>query len=142
MAKGKDFAVSDRPPFSHLVHPLPAEGGLGGHVTLDLAGRMRLGPDVHWVDQIDYAPVSGQEEVFRTAARRYWPGIDKREIASAWCGIRPKIAGPGADSADFRIDGPETQGMKNLVNFFGIESPGLTSSLALAELLVTECLPR
>ncbi len=94
---------------------------------------MRLGPDVHWVSELDYTPVSGQEEIFRAAVRRYWPGIESREIASAFCGIRPKITGPGAEAADFRIDGPETHGMNNLVNFFGIESPGLTSSLALAE---------
>ena len=146
LAKGNYFAVSGRAPFSHFIYPLPVEGGLGVHVTLDLGGRLRLGPDVHWVEDLDYAPVSGQEEVFqaeifRAAVRRYWPGIEEREIASSYCGIRPKIAGPGAEAADFRIDGPETHGMKNLVNFFGIESPGLTSSLALAELLVTQMLP-
>ncbi len=133
LAKGNYFTVSGRTPFSHLVYPLPVEGGLGVHVTLDLGGRMRLGPDVQWVDDLDYTPVSGQEEDFRAAVMRYWPGIEKREIASSYCGIRPKITGPGAEAADFRIDGPETHGMKNLVNFFGIESPGLTSSLALAE---------
>jgi L-2-hydroxyglutarate oxidase LhgO len=142
LAKGNYFTVSGRTPFSHLVYPLPAEGGLGVHVTLDLAGRMRLGPDVHWVEKLDYAPVPGQEEVFRAAVRRYWPGIEDREIAGAFCGIRPKIAGPGADAADFRIDGPEIHGMNNLVHFFGIESPGLTSALALAELAVTQRLSR
>ncbi|MGO8740688.1 NAD(P)/FAD-dependent oxidoreductase [Rhodoblastus sp.] len=134
LARGNYFTVSGRTPFSHLVYPMPVEGGLGVHVTLDLGGRMRLGPDVHWVDDLDYTPISGQEEEFRAAVMRYWPGIEKREIASAYCGIRPKITGPGAEAADFRIDGPELHGMKNLVNFFGIESPGLTSSLALAEL--------
>ncbi|MCI4679127.1 NAD(P)/FAD-dependent oxidoreductase [Rhodoblastus acidophilus] len=133
MAKGNYFTVSGRTPFSHLIYPMPVEGGLGVHVTLDLGGRMRLGPDVQWVDELDYTPMSGQEEEFREAVMRYWPGIEKREIASAYCGIRPKITGPGADNADFRIDGPELHGMANLVNFFGIESPGLTSSLALAE---------
>ncbi len=133
LAKGNYFTVSGRTPFSHLVYPLPVEGGLGVHVTLDLGGRMRLGPDVHWVSELDYTPVSGQEEIFRAAVMRYWPGIENREIASAFCGIRSKITGPGTNAGDFRIDGPETHGMNNLVNFFGIESPGLTSSLALAE---------
>ena len=133
LAKGNYFSVSGRTPFSHLIYPMPVEGGLGVHVTLDLGGRMRLGPDVHWVEELDYTPISGQEEDFRAAVMRYWPGIEDRGIASAYCGIRPKIAGPGEENADFRIDGPETHGMSNLVNFFGIESPGLTSSLALAE---------
>jgi L-2-hydroxyglutarate oxidase LhgO len=132
MAKGNYFNVSGRTPFSHLIYPMPVEGGLGVHVTLDLAGRMRLGPDVQWVDQLDYTPISGQEEEFRTAVMRYWPGIADREIASAYCGIRPKINGPGEAPADFRIDGPKGHGIKNLVNFFGIESPGLTASLAMA----------
>jgi L-2-hydroxyglutarate oxidase LhgO len=138
LAKGNYFTVSGRTPFSRLVYPMPVEGGLGVHVTLDLGGRMRLGPDVHWVDELDYTPVTGQEEDFRAAVMRYWPGIEKREIGSAYCGIRPKITGPGAENADFRIDGPETHGMKNLVNFFGIESPGLTASLALAEYAVEQ----
>ncbi len=134
LAKGNYFTVSGRTSFSHLIYPLPVEGGLGVHVTLDLGGRMRLGPDVHWVDELDYTPISEQEQVFRNSVLRYWPGIADREIASSYCGIRPKITGPGVDNADFRIDGPLTHGMANLVNFFGIESPGLTSSCALADL--------
>ena len=135
LAKGNYFAVSGRTPFSRLIYPMPVEGGLGVHVTLDLGGRMRLGPDVHWVETLDYTPVCGQEEDFRAAVMRYWPGIKDREITSSYCGIRPKITGPGADNADFRVDGPKWHGMANLVNLFGIESPGLTASLALAELV-------
>lgn len=132
MAKGNYFTVSGRTPFSRLIYPMPVEGGLGVHVTLDLAGRMRLGPDVHWVDELDYTPISGQEEDFRAAVKHYWPGIADREIASSYCGIRPKISGPGETNADFRVDGPDAHGIENLVNCFGIESPGLTASLALA----------
>ena len=105
------------------------------HVTLDLAGRIRLGPDVQWVDTLDYTPIQGQEEAFRDAVRRYWPGVAGRDIACSYCGIRPKIIGPGAANADFRIDGPETHGIANLVNCFGVELPGLTASLALARLI-------
>jgi len=136
MAKGNYFNVSGRTPFSRLIYPMPVEGGLGLHVTLDLAGRMRLGPDVHWVDRLDYTPISGQEEDFRAAVMRYWPGIADREITSAYCGIRPKINGPGEASADFRIDGAKTHGITGLVNLFGIESPGLTSALVLAAFAV------
>jgi L-2-hydroxyglutarate oxidase LhgO len=135
LAKGDYYSVSGRAPFSRLIYPLPVEGGLGVHVTLDLAGGMKLGPDVHWVEELDYTPVAGQEEAFRAAVRTYWPGVADREIASAFCGIRPKISGPGAENADFRIDGPDVHGIDGLVNCFGIESPGLTSSLALAQLI-------
>jgi L-2-hydroxyglutarate oxidase LhgO len=135
LAKGNYYSVSGRAPFSHLIYPLPVEGGIGVHVTLDLAGRIRLGPDVHWVDTVDYTPIEGQEEAFREAVRRYWPDVTGRDIACSYCGIRPKIIGPGSANADFRIDGPETHGIANLINCFGLESPGLTASLALARLI-------
>jgi L-2-hydroxyglutarate oxidase LhgO len=135
LAKGNYYSVSGRVPFSRLIYPLPVEGGIGVHVTLDLAGRIRLGPDVQWVDMLDYTPLEGQEEAFRDAVRLYWPGVAGRDIACSYCGIRPKIIGPGAANADFRIDGPETHGIANLVNCFGVESPGLTASLALARLI-------
>lgn len=142
LAKGNYFSVSGATPFKRLIYPMPVVGGLGVHVTLDMAGRMRLGPDVHWVDSLDYTPVTGLEESFREAVWTYWPGIADREILSSYCGVRPKISGPGEDAADFRIDGPEYHGVEGLVNCFGIESPGLTSSLAIADLVVEKALGR
>ena len=135
LAKGNYFSVSGATPFRHLVYPMPVEGGLGVHVTLDMSGRMRLGPDLHWIDAIDYTPMAGLEEAFREAVKTYWPGIANREISSSYCGIRPKISGPGSEASDFRIDGPDFHGVQGLVNCFGIESPGLTSSLAIADLI-------
>jgi L-2-hydroxyglutarate oxidase LhgO len=142
LAKGNYYSVSGRAPFSRLIYPLPVEGGLGVHVTLDLAGGIKLGPDVHWVEELDYAPIAGQEEVFRAAVLPFWPGVADRDIASSYCGIRPKISGPGAENADFRIDGPDVHGVGGLVNCFGIESPGLTSSLALARLIARLASPQ
>ena len=133
LAKGNYFSVSGATPFRHLIYPMPMEGGLGVHVTLDMSGRMRLGPDVHWVDRVEYTPVAGLEDSFRTAVRTYWPAIEGRDILSSYCGIRPKISGPGEEAADFRIDGPKSHGVSGLVNCFGLESPGLTSSLAIAD---------
>jgi L-2-hydroxyglutarate oxidase LhgO len=138
LAKGDYCSVAGRAPFSRLIYPLPVEGGLGVHVTLDLAGGVKLGPDVHWVKDLNYTPIAGQEEAFRAAVRTFWPGVADRDIASSYCGIRPKISGPGAESADFRIDGPDVHGIDGLVNCFGIESPGLTSSLALARLIARQ----
>jgi L-2-hydroxyglutarate oxidase LhgO len=137
LAKGNYCSVSGRSPFSHLVYPLPDPGGLGIHVTLDLAGAMRLGPDLHWVETIDHLPTPGVEPGFRAAVAKFWPGIMQRDIALASCGIRPKIAGPGVE-ADFRIDGPRIHGMSGLVHCFGIESPGLTAALALADKIAGE----
>ncbi len=139
-AKGTYCSVSGRAPFSHLVYPLPVPGGLGVHVTLDLAGRMRLGPDLQWVDRLDYRPTAGVEADFRASVAAFWPGILHREIATAYCGVRPKISGPGEPAADFRIDGPSIHGVAGLVNCFGIESPGLTAALALAEVIAREVL--
>jgi L-2-hydroxyglutarate oxidase LhgO len=141
LAKGNYYSVSGRAPFSRLIYPLPVEGGLGVHVTLDVAGGMKLGPDVHWVEELDYAPIAGQEEAFRAAVRTYWPGVADRDIASSYCGIRPKISGPGSANADFSIDGPDVHGISGLVNCFGIESPGLTASLALAQLIAQLTFP-
>jgi L-2-hydroxyglutarate oxidase LhgO len=135
LAKGNYCSVSGRSPFSHLVYPLPESGGVGVHVTLDLARNMRLGPDVHWIDEVDLRPTQGIEPAFRASVAKFWPGIEKREIAASTCGIRPKISGPGSPNADFRIDGPEVHCIPGLVHCFGIESPGLTASLALAELI-------
>jgi L-2-hydroxyglutarate oxidase LhgO len=132
-AKGNYFTLSGRAPFSRLVYPVPEPGGLGVHVTLDLAGRARFGPDVEWVDGIEYTVDPARGERFYAAIRRYWPGLPDRALAPGYCGIRPKIAGPGEPAPDFAVQGPREHGVPGLVNLFGIESPGLTASLALAE---------
>ncbi|MET0289064.1 MAG: NAD(P)/FAD-dependent oxidoreductase [Pseudoxanthomonas sp.] len=131
-AKGSYFSLAARPPFQHLVYPLPEPGGLGTHLTLDLGGRARFGPDVEWVDSLDYTLDPTRGERFYTAIRRYWPALPDGALQPAYTGIRPKISGPGQANADFRIDGPATHGIPGLVNLFGIESPGLTASLAIA----------
>ncbi|WDS35387.1 NAD(P)/FAD-dependent oxidoreductase [Pseudoxanthomonas sp.] len=132
-AKGSYFSLSARTPFTHLIYPLPEPGGLGTHLTLDLAGRARFGPDVEWVDGLDYSLDPARAERFHAAIRRYWPGLPDHALQPAYTGIRPKISGPGEANADFRIDGPATHGIPGLVNLFGIESPGLTSSLAIGD---------
>ena len=138
LAKGSYFACSGRQAFSRLVYPAPVEGGLGVHVTLDLGGRMKFGPDVEWLasadpDSIDYTVDPRRADVFYDAIRRYWPGLPDGALTPDYSGCRPKLSGPGEAAADFRIDGPELHGMAGLVNLFGIESPGLTSSLAIAD---------
>ena len=128
LAKGSYFALAGRAPFSRLVYPLPEPGGLGVHLTLDLAGQARFGPDVEWVDHIDYRVDPRRAEGFYAAVRRYWPALPDDALQPAYAGIRPKIAGPGEPAADFAI---ERRG--GLVNLFGIESPGLTAALAIGE---------
>ena len=132
-ARGSYYAAPGRTAFSRLIYPVPEPGGLGVHLTLDLGGSMRFGPDVEWVDGIDYRVHPGRQAHFEAEIRRYWPGLPTGALAPTYCGIRPKISGPGEPAADFRIDGPETHGIPGLVTLFGIESPGLTSSLAIAE---------
>ena len=134
-ARGHWFALAGASPFRRLVYPMPEAGGLGIHVTLDLAGQARFGPDVQWIEGIDYSFPDGREAAFRRAIARYYPGIATRELRPTQCGIRAKTAGPGEPAQDFRIDGPAQHGIPGLVNLFGIESPGLTASLALAELV-------
>lgn len=136
LAKGNYFSVSGPTPFKHLVYPIPVGGGLGVHITLDLAGRMRLGPDLHWVEKVDYTADSSMLQAFYDSVSRFWPSVLKRELSWVYCGIRPKTSGPGESPSDFLVDGPTDHGIAGLVNLFGIESPGLTSSLALAELAV------
>jgi L-2-hydroxyglutarate oxidase LhgO len=133
LAKGSYFSLGGRAPFSRLVYPVPEPGGLGVHLTLDLGGQARFGPDVEWVDSIDYAVDPVRAAGFEAAIHKYWPGITGRPLSPAYSGMRPKIVGPGALAADFRVDGPETHGVPGLVNLFGIESPGLTACLAIAE---------
>lgn len=134
-AKGNYFSLAGRSPFSRLIYPVPEAGGLGVHLTLDLGGQARFGPDVEWVSEISYdvAPERGRR--FYGAVRKYWPGLPDDALQPAYAGIRPKVAGPGAADADFVIQGPEVHGVAGLVNLFGIESPGLTSCLAIADVV-------
>ncbi len=132
-AKGTYFVLQQKSPFKHLVYPLPEGAGLGVHVTLDLAGQTRFGPDVEWISEIDYRPDPGRAEVFYEAIRAYWPAIPAGSLAPGYVGIRPKLVGPGEPAGDFVIQGPEQHDAAGLVNLFGIESPGLTASLAIGE---------
>ncbi len=135
LAKGNYFALSVRTPFSRLVYPMPAEGGLGIHLTLDLAGQARFGPDVEWIETIDYAVEPRRCEPFYAAIRTYWPDLPDGALQPAYAGIRPKIARPGGSSTDFVIETEADHGVPGLVNLFGIESPGLTASLAIAKVV-------
>ena len=135
LAKGNYCSVSGRSPFSHLIYPIPVPGALGTHVTLDLAGRVRLGPDIEWVDELDYSVSDAIVPRFAEACQQFWPGVKDRGIGPSYCGIRPKVHGPETGFADFVIDGPRHHGVAGLVNLFGIESPGLTSSLAIGRLV-------
>jgi L-2-hydroxyglutarate oxidase LhgO len=137
-ARGHYFALPGRAAFSRLIYPLPEPGGLGIHVTLDLGGQMRFGPDVQWVPttapgQEDYGIDPALAARFEASIRRYWPGLPAGMLQPAYAGLRPKVSGPGEPAADFVIDGPDTHGVPGLVNLFGIESPGLTASLAIGE---------
>jgi L-2-hydroxyglutarate oxidase LhgO len=131
-AKGNYFTVAGRSPFSRLIYPVPVPGGLGVHLTLDLGGQARFGPDVEWVEAIDYRVDPARAAGFYAAIRRYWPGLAEGALTPAYAGIRPKIVPPGAAAQDFVLQGPRVHGVAGLVNLFGIESPGLTASLALA----------
>jgi L-2-hydroxyglutarate oxidase LhgO len=133
LAKGNYFSCSARAPFSHLIYPVPEPGGLGVHLTLDMAGQARFGPDVEWVDTIDYAVDPARAERFYPAIRRYWPTLPDGALSPGYSGIRPKIVPPAVASQDFLIQGPRDHGVEGLINLFGIESPGLTSSLAIAD---------
>ncbi|MGE0565066.1 MAG: NAD(P)/FAD-dependent oxidoreductase [Pseudolabrys sp.] len=133
LAKGNYFSYTGRPAFSRLIYPTPVDGGLGVHVTLDLAGRMRFGPDVEWIDHEDYNVDPARSESFYDRIRTYWPGLADGKLTPDYCGIRPKLTGKGEPAADFLLDTPAGHGLPGLVQMFGIESPGLTSSLSLAE---------
>ncbi len=132
-AKGNYYALTGRAPFSRLIYPVPEPGGLGVHITLDLAGQARFGPDVEWVERIDYQVDPGRAARFYTAIRRYWPALPDGALVPGYAGIRPKIVPQGAAAADFVVQGPREHGVPGLVQLFGIESPGLTASLALAD---------
>ncbi len=138
LAKGNYFSCSARAPFSRLIYPMPEPGGLGVHLTLDLAGQARFGPDVEWIDAIRYDVDAQRAERFYPAIRRYWPELPDGALLPAYSGIRPKIVPPAVAVQDFMIQGPHDHGVAGLVNLFGIESPGLTASLALADFVAEQ----
>jgi L-2-hydroxyglutarate oxidase LhgO len=132
-AKGTYYVLSGKGPFSHLIYPMPDGAWLGVHVTLDMAGGTRFGPNQRWIDEIDYRPDSDQAEVFAASIERYWPGVSADRLSPGYAGVRPKIVAEGEPPGDFVIQGSADHGIAGLVNLFGIESPGLTSSLAIGE---------
>ena len=132
-SKGSYFALSGPAPFARLIYPLPDGDWLGIHLTLDLAGRARFGPDAEWVSERDYAVDPARAAAFYGAIRRWWPGLAPDALTPGYAGIRPKICGPGEPPADFRIDGEAAHGVRGLIQLFGIDSPGLTAALAIGE---------
>ena len=132
LCKGNYFTMQGRAPFSRLIYPTPHHAGLGVHLSLDLGGQVKFGPDVEWIDQENYTVDPSRCEGFYEAVRSYWPGMPDASLQPGYAGIRPKISVPHDPAADFMISGPAAHGVPGLVNLFGIESPGLTSSLALA----------
>lgn len=144
LAKGHYFALHRKAPFKHLIYPVPVDGGLGIHLTLDLGGRARFGPDVQWINDIDYSfddAGGARHDRFISAIRSYWPDLDANDLEPALTGIRPKLSGPGEPAADFAIHGPAEHSIPNLVTLNGIESPGLTASLAIAEYVARQLAP-
>jgi L-2-hydroxyglutarate oxidase LhgO len=137
LAKGNYFGFAGRSAFSRLIYPVPVPGGLGVHVTLDLAGRMRFGPDVQWIDEENYDVDGTRAAAFYARIRDYWPALPDDALVPDYAGIRPKLTGPGESAADFMIDAPNDHGLPGLVHLFGIESPGLTAALSLAEEVVS-----
>ena len=133
LCRGVYFTLTGRAPFSRLIYPAPERAGLGVHLTLDLAGQARFGPDVEWIDQVDYTVDPRRGDGFYAAIRRYWPALPDGALQPGYAGIRPKIVGPGETAGDFIVQGPLEHGIPGLVNLYGIESPGLTASLALAD---------
>lgn len=135
-AKGNYFTLAGRAPFTHLIYPVPVPGGLGVHLTLDLGGQAKFGPDVEWVERVAYEVDPRRSESFYAAIRRYWPGLAEGALQPGYSGIRPKVIGAdGKPTDDFLISGPEAHGVAGVINLFGIESPGLTASLAIAEMV-------
>ncbi len=133
LCKGSYFTLQGRAPFTRLIYPTPHHAGLGVHLTLDLGGQAKFGPDTEWIDKVDYDIDASRCDGFYEAVRTYWPGMPDASLAPGYTGIRPKVSGPHEPAADFMIIGPATHGIPGLVNLFGIESPGLTSSLAIAQ---------
>ncbi len=133
LCKGNYFTFSGKAPFSRLIYPVPEEAGLGIHLTFDLAGQARFGPDVEWVEEVDYRVDPSRGASFERAVRSYWPALPPGSLTPGYAGIRSKISGPGEPAADFLIEGPREHGVAGVVNLMGIESPGLTACLAIAE---------
>lgn len=139
-AKGNYYSLAGRSPFRRLIYPVPEPGGLGVHLTIDMAGQARFGPDVEWLqsrdpDDLSFTVDPARSAGFYDAIRRYWPGLPDGALQPGYCGIRPKLTGPGEAAGDFVVEGPSTHGVDGLINLLGIESPGLTASLALAEMV-------
>lgn len=141
LAKGNYYSLAGAAPFSRLVYPVPEAAGLGVHLTLDLGGQARFGPDVEWVERIDYDVDPGRADSFYAAIRRYWPGLPDGALRPAYAGIRPKLQGPGEPFRDFLIQGEAEHGIRGLWNLLGIESPGLTACLSLARLVARQARP-
>jgi len=139
--RGVYFSLAGRSPFRRLVYPVPAPGGLGVHLTLDLVGQARFGPDVEWISEVDYTVDPGRGDAFYAAIRSYWPELRNGALQPGYAGIRPKISGPEEPAADFVVQGPEIHGVPGLVNLYGIESPGLTASMPLAEQVLRRLTP-
>lgn len=140
LAKGHYFSLAAKAPFTRLVYPTPVDGGLGVHLTLDLGGQARFGPDVEWIADgaaWDHAVDTSRRAAFEADIRRYWPALPEDALQPAYTGVRPKLSGPGQPAADFAIQGPESHGVPGVVQLFGIESPGLTASLAIADEVLT-----
>jgi L-2-hydroxyglutarate oxidase LhgO len=145
-AKGNYYSLAGRAPFSRLIYPAPADAWLGVHLTLDLGGQARFGPDLEWLgvtapEEIDYSVDPRRADSFYAEVRRYWPELPDGVLQPSYSGVRPKIHAPGELAPDFRIDGPAWHGIPGLVNLFGIESPGLTSSLAIAQEVLAKLSP-
>jgi L-2-hydroxyglutarate oxidase LhgO len=133
LCKGHYFTLAGRAPFRHLIYPAPEKAGLGVHLTLDMGGQAKFGPDTEWIERLDYSVDPARGESFYAAIRRYWPGLPDGALQPGYAGIRPKIVGPEAGVGDFVVQGPAVHGVPGVVHLFGIESPGLTASLAIAE---------
>lgn len=140
-ARGTYFTYSGAVPFCRLIYPVPEPGGLGTHLTFDIGGRARFGPDVEWIDAVDYTVDPARKTGFVAAARRIWPALDPEKLQPGYAGVRPKISCPGEPAADFVISGPADHGCAGLVNLFGIESPGLTAAMAIADAVLGKLYP-
>ncbi len=140
-AKGNYYTLMGARPFKHLVYPVPEEGGLGVHVTIDLGGQVKFGPDVEWIDELNYDVDLRRADAFYDVIRSYYPGLKDGAIEPGYAGIRPKLSGKGEPAADFVIQGPADHGIPGLINLLGIESPGLTASMAIAEQVLEQVAP-